>query len=200
MAPEIILERGYGKEVDWWSVGVIMYECLVGYAPFSCEDTADTCTMIVDHKNSLEIPPEAGLSKNAIHLIKNLICESKDRLSYEEIIAHPWFNNVNWVDLHTGNGPWVPDVADDEDTKYFDHMEDPLLPGTWEREDETLNPDSTLFKDLESKHLPFVGWTYKRFKSNRKSISTNTFSPEPSSPPEKMDTIEEVSPLKKKKK
>lgn len=70
MAPEILMERGYGKEVDWWSVGVIMYECLVGYAPFSCEDTTETCLMILDWKNTLEFPKDAHLSPEAIDLMK----------------------------------------------------------------------------------------------------------------------------------
>ena len=69
MAPEILMEKGYGKEVDWWSVGVIMYECLIGYAPFSCEDTTETCLMILDWKNTLEFPREVGLSNESIDLM-----------------------------------------------------------------------------------------------------------------------------------
>jgi serine/threonine protein kinase len=73
MAPEILMEKGYGKEVDWWSVGVIMYECLVGYAPFSCEDTTETCLMILDWKTTLEFPREANLSPEAVDLMTKYV-------------------------------------------------------------------------------------------------------------------------------
>jgi len=76
MAPEVLLEKGYGPEIDWWSVGVIMYECLVGFAPFSCEDTTETCMMILDWRNSLEIPPDANLSEPAVDLIARSYCLS----------------------------------------------------------------------------------------------------------------------------
>ena len=47
IAPEVLLKKGYGKECDWWSLGVIMYECLVGYAPFYADDSVSTCKRIV---------------------------------------------------------------------------------------------------------------------------------------------------------
>jgi serine/threonine protein kinase len=98
MAPEILMEKGYGKEVDWWSIGVIMYECLVGYAPFSCEDTTETCMMILDWKNTLEFPKDARLSPEAIDLMKHLICDAKERYGFEQIVAHPFFKVIiRWV-------------------------------------------------------------------------------------------------------
>jgi serine/threonine protein kinase len=81
MAPEILLEKGYGKEVDWWSIGVIMYECLVGYAPFSCEDTTETCLMILDWKNTLEFPPEANLSPEAADLMTRCVIHAERAFS-----------------------------------------------------------------------------------------------------------------------
>jgi len=81
MAPEILMEKGYGKEVDWWSIGVIMYECLVGYAPFSCEDTTETCMMILDWKNTLEFPKDARLSPEAIDLMKQYASRLSDTIT-----------------------------------------------------------------------------------------------------------------------
>jgi len=110
MAPEILLEKGYGPEIDWWSVGVILYECLVGYAPFSCEDTTETCMMILDWRNSLEFPDEPELSDAAVDLIMSLLCDQDDRIGFEEIAAHPWFASVNWNTVRTDPAPWIPDL------------------------------------------------------------------------------------------
>jgi serine/threonine kinase 38 len=50
IAPEVFSQHGYGQEVDWWSVGVILYEMLVGYPPFFSENPSDTCQKIVSWK------------------------------------------------------------------------------------------------------------------------------------------------------
>jgi len=46
MAPEVLLKKGYGMECDWWSLGAIMYEMLVGYPPFCSEDPRMTCRKV----------------------------------------------------------------------------------------------------------------------------------------------------------
>ena len=49
VAPEVLEKKGYSQEIDWWSVGVIFYESLVGYAPFCAEDTQEVCHRIKNH-------------------------------------------------------------------------------------------------------------------------------------------------------
>lgn len=165
MAPEILLEKGYGNEVDWWSLGVIMYECLVGYAPFSCEDTSETCLMILDHKNSLEFPRDAHLSNDAIDLMKKLICDSDKRIGYAEIVKHPWFKSVDWNNLRKMKAPWIPSLSGPTDCRYFDELGEDDAPD-W-TEDDTFPGKSPLLKDLDDRSLPFVGWTFKRFDSSK---------------------------------
>ena len=46
IAPEVLLQQGYGKECDWWSMGVILYECLIGYPPFNADDPMSTCRKV----------------------------------------------------------------------------------------------------------------------------------------------------------
>ena len=43
VAPEVLLKKGYGKEIDWWSLGVILFEMIAGYAPFCSKKTNDVC-------------------------------------------------------------------------------------------------------------------------------------------------------------
>merc|ERR1719266_721930 len=69
IAPEVFSQKGYGKECDWWSLGVIMYECLVGYPPFYAEEPLQTCRKIVNYQRTLKIPPEAGLNRPSKDLI-----------------------------------------------------------------------------------------------------------------------------------
>jgi serine/threonine kinase 38 len=47
IAPEVLSQKGYGPECDWWSLGVIMFECLVGYTPFYSDDPVMTCRKIL---------------------------------------------------------------------------------------------------------------------------------------------------------
>lgn len=52
MAPEVLLKKGYGMECDWWSLGAIMYEMLIGYPPFCSEDPRITCRKVHHHSSN----------------------------------------------------------------------------------------------------------------------------------------------------
>lgn len=85
ISPEIFLQQGYGKECDWWSLGAIMFECLVGqfrarsgktwltcsgYPPFCSENAHDVYRKIIDWKNHLYFPDDVHLSREAEDLIR----------------------------------------------------------------------------------------------------------------------------------
>ncbi|RLN54538.1 hypothetical protein BBJ29_009479 [Phytophthora kernoviae] len=113
IAPEVLAQKGYGKECDWWSMGVILYECLVGYPPFYADEPVQTCRKIVNWKQSFGFPPEAKarLSPQCMDFIRRLVCNSENRLgtgSVEEIKRHPWFNGVDWTTLRSVRAPYVP--------------------------------------------------------------------------------------------
>ncbi|KAK7291823.1 hypothetical protein RIF29_07275 [Crotalaria pallida] len=80
IAPEVLLKKGYGLECDWWSLGAIMYEMLVGYPPFYSDDPLTTCRKIVYWKNHLKFPEAARLTPEAKDLICNLLCDVNHRL------------------------------------------------------------------------------------------------------------------------
>lgn len=81
--------------VDWWAVGVIIYEMLIGYAPFTSEVNDEIYYKIENHEEYLYFPPEISLSCEVIDLISRLLSDSSIRLGRngaEEIKKHPWFD------------------------------------------------------------------------------------------------------------
>ncbi|OMH85944.1 Serine/threonine-protein kinase orb6 [Zancudomyces culisetae] len=123
IAPEIFLQQGYDKACDWWSMGAIMYECLVGYPPFCSESSQDTYKKIIHWKEHLSFPPDVNLSNASVHLIRSLLCDRERRLGgngAEELKQHPFFNGVDWEHLrsHT-QPPWIPPLNSITDTSHF---------------------------------------------------------------------------------
>lgn len=70
IAPEVFSQQGYGKECDFWSLGAIMYECLVGYPPFCSEHPHETYRKIINWPHFLQIPQDVFLSREAEDLIR----------------------------------------------------------------------------------------------------------------------------------
>ncbi|KAG5569592.1 hypothetical protein H5410_059358 [Solanum commersonii] len=122
IAPEVLLKKGYGVECDWWSLGAIMYEMLVGYPPFYSEDPITTCRKIVHWRNHIKFPEEARLTPEAKDLICKLLCDAESRLGCrgaEQIKAHPWFKDIKWDKLYNMEAAYKPEVNDALDTQNF---------------------------------------------------------------------------------
>jgi serine/threonine kinase 38 len=103
IAPEVFGQCGYNETVDWWSVGAILFEMLVGYPPFFSDDPSVTCQKILHWKKTLSIPPEANLSAAATDILKRLLCDADHRLGgqtgVDEIKAHPFFSGMDWTKI-----------------------------------------------------------------------------------------------------
>ena len=102
IAPEVFGPKGYDETVDWWSIGVILFEMLVGYPPFFSDDSSITCQKILHWKKTLAIPKEANLSAGATDIIKKLICDADKRLGRngaKEIKDHAFFEGMDWNSL-----------------------------------------------------------------------------------------------------
>ncbi|XP_023940829.1 serine/threonine-protein kinase ULK3 isoform X2 [Bicyclus anynana] len=91
MAPEMLLGE-YDARVDLWSVGVIMYECLFGRAPYSSATFAELMDKI-QRQAPIEVPASAGISAGCRELLARLLRHQPDqRISYEEFFAHPYLD------------------------------------------------------------------------------------------------------------
>jgi calcium/calmodulin-dependent protein kinase I len=93
VAPEILEGKGYGKEVDYWSIGVILYILLCGFPPFYEENNSKLFEMIKNCEFEFPSPFWDDVSDEAKNLIKAiLVRDPSQRLSAENILVHPWVN------------------------------------------------------------------------------------------------------------
>uniref|UniRef100_A0A668A2J4 non-specific serine/threonine protein kinase n=1 Tax=Myripristis murdjan TaxID=586833 RepID=A0A668A2J4_9TELE len=133
ISPEVLKSQGgdgyYGRECDWWSVGVFIFEMLVGETPFYAESLVGTYGKIMDHKNSLTFPDDIEMSKDAKALICAFLSDREVRLGrtgVDEIKRHPFFKNDQWTfdTIRDTVAPVVPELSSDIDTSNFDEIED----------------------------------------------------------------------------
>ena len=163
IAPEVIRQKGYGQEIDWWSLGVIMFEMMIGYPPFFSESSTETCKKILDWKNTLNIRPEANISQEAEDILRKLINDPEVRLGTngaDEIKSHPFFKGIDWNHIkETLIPPFIPELKNNYDTKYFDEFEEdePFYP---------INNDNSKGKKYQKKDICFVDFTYNRENDN----------------------------------
>lgn len=73
IAPEIFSGKGYDFSCDWWSLGTIMFECLIGWPPFCAEEAHDTYRKIVDWPRHLHFPPDQQLGHEAEDFIRRCV-------------------------------------------------------------------------------------------------------------------------------
>uniref|UniRef100_A0A8C4LDT1 Rho-associated protein kinase 2 n=1 Tax=Equus asinus asinus TaxID=83772 RepID=A0A8C4LDT1_EQUAS len=161
ISPEVLKSQGgdgyYGRECDWWSVGVFLFEMLVGDTPFYADSLVGTYSKIMDHKNSLCFPEDAEISKHAKNLICAFLTDREVRLGrngVEEIKQHPFFKNDqwNWDNIRETAAPVVPELSSDIDSSNFDDIED-------DKGDVETFP---IPKAFVGNQLPFIGFTYYR--------------------------------------
>ncbi|CCD27328.1 serine/threonine-protein kinase NDAI_0K01370 [Naumovozyma dairenensis CBS 421] len=152
LAPELLLGQGYSKVVDWWTLGVLLYEMLTGLPPYYDEDVPKMYKKIL--QNPLRFPD--GFDEDAKDLLIGLLSRDPTRrLGYngtDEIKNHPFFSQLSWHRLLMKGyiPPYKPPVINSMDTSNFDQeftREKPV--------------DSVVDEFLsESVQKQFGGWTY----------------------------------------
>ena len=184
VAPEVLLKKGYGLECDWWSVGAIMYEMLVGSPPFYSDEPVSTCRKIVHWRHHLKFPPEVNLSDDAKDLIESLLCDVEVRLGtngVDEIKQHSFFEGVNWTNIYEEQAPYVPTVTGELDTQNFEDFEED--PPDKAREEERKREEKAAKESAkkagkksgspggqvesgvqQKKDSEWIGYTYKNFE------------------------------------
>ena len=134
VAPEIFEKKGYGPEVDWWGVGSIFYEMLIGYPPFwNSKDTPEkTFYKLKNYKKYLKIPEKyIKISNEAKNLIFGFLCDSKNRLGkngIDEIKKHPFFKDFDWVNIRNMKAPFIPELDPQIYNKYYYNNKEVIRP------------------------------------------------------------------------
>lgn len=162
IAPEVLLRTGYTQLCDWWSVGVILYEMLVGSPPFLAGTPAETQYKVIHWETTLHIPKAANLSPESKDLILKL-CTSADRRlgrSASDIKSHPFFTGIDFEKgLRRHVPPHIPKIHYPTDTSNFD----PVDP---ERLRNSGSSGSDKSEDYSDSGRPFHGFfefTFRRF-------------------------------------
>ena len=168
IAPEVFGQSGYDETVDWWSVGCILFEMLVGYPPFFSDEPSITCQKIMHWRKTFNIPAEARLSPASTDILKRLICETDNRLGRNgvaEIKAHPFFKGVDWEAMRELKAPYIPTITSEVSNENFDQFdeEDPF-----HRAIDNKRKGGNRKVDMN-----FVGYTYKADVEAEKSMLVN---------------------------
>ncbi len=133
LAPEIIQNRGHGKAVDWWSLGVLIFEMIAGFPPFYADAPVAIYEKIV--KGVLEFPRDFDPVARDL-ICRLLVADPNQRLGCSNdpgycVRNHPWFAGVDWLALYnrTVPAPIVPIVMSPSDTRNFEEYPDESATG-----------------------------------------------------------------------
>lgn len=163
IAPEIFVRKGYSQECDWWSLGAIMFECLVGWPPFCSETPQETYRKILNWQETLQFPDDVHLSPESEDLVRRLLTSQEYRLGRggaDEIKAHPFFRGVDWSSIRSYSAPFVPRLKSITDTTYFptEDLEQVPEPPSAPKPKQQPRQGKNVREDL-----PFIGYTFSRF-------------------------------------
>lgn len=160
MAPEVMAKH-YDHTSDYWSVGMIAYECLMGGTPFYDEeaenrpnrkpDVSRIMYKVSNYRDYLQIPfPGKSMSPEAISFLRGLLCDASCRMRYDQIRAHAFFRLIRWEKLRSMPAPIIPEIACDPAS---------LQPNS-------TSPQLPLYKPAgiqKDPNLDFPGYTFNRY-------------------------------------
>lgn len=147
LAPEIIFSTGHTNAVDWWAIGVLLFEMVSGYPPFYDDNVLELYRKITTGKFEFG----RGLSSSIKNLISGLLeqdvtkrlgCTAEGSTAIKK---HKWFQGVDWDEVSSKEipPPWVPEPKDPLDSSNYDNYEGVKL-----SEDLPLEKDRRLFDNF----------------------------------------------------
>ncbi|XP_070707157.1 microtubule-associated serine/threonine-protein kinase 3 [Pempheris klunzingeri] len=123
IAPEVILRQGYGKPVDWWAMGIILYEFLVGCVPFFGDTPEELFGQVISDEinwpEGEDAPPSDSQELITLLLRQNPL-ERMGAGGAAEVKQHQFFHNLDWNSLLRQKAEFIPQLESEDDTSYFD--------------------------------------------------------------------------------
>ncbi|CAK7211513.1 Serine/threonine kinase [Sporothrix curviconia] len=124
MAPEILLDKKYGRAVDWWAFGVLIYQMLLQQSPFRGEDEDEIYDAILGDEPLYPI----HMARDSVSILQKLLTRDPDQrlgsgpTDAQEIMSQPFFRNINWDDIYHKRvqPPFLPTIKNPTDTSNFD--------------------------------------------------------------------------------
>ncbi|KAL4866361.1 hypothetical protein BDV12DRAFT_173116 [Aspergillus spectabilis] len=124
MAPEILLDKKYGRAVDWWAFGVLIYQMLLQQSPFRGEDEDEIYDAILADEPLYPI----HMPRDSVSILQKLLTREPElRLGSgptdaQEVMSHAFFRNINWDDIYHKRvpPPFMPTISNPTDTSNFD--------------------------------------------------------------------------------
>jgi len=152
ISPELLKGVGHGYAVDWWSLGTLMYEMLVGLPPFYSENT----NLMYQKILSSELVFPSFVSKEAQSILSGLLTRDTEKrlgsgpTGSEDIKKHPFFNGIDWAKLERKEyeAPFKPNVKNERDISQIDQVFTSEKPQDSLVERSALGDDQNNFKDF----------------------------------------------------
>eukprot|EP01038_Epipyxis_sp_PR26KG_P004633 gene4633-6512_t len=128
LAPEIILNEGHDLAVDYWALGVLIFEMVVGAPPFYAEDPMEVYEKILGGNPSMP----SFFTRNLSDLIKKLLRSQQGkrlgntRGGTAAVVKHKWFSSFDWAGIESGEAkaPFVPTISAKDDVTNFDQFDE----------------------------------------------------------------------------
>ncbi|XP_073761492.1 microtubule-associated serine/threonine-protein kinase 4 isoform X2 [Callorhinus ursinus] len=144
IAPEVILRQGYGKPVDWWAMGIILYEFLVGCVPFFGDTPEELFGQVISDEINWpekdEAPPPDAQDLITLLLRQNPLERLGTGGAYE-VKQHRFFRSLDWNSLLRQKAEFIPQLESEDDTSYFDTRSEKYHHMETEEEDDTNDED-----------------------------------------------------------
>ncbi|XP_061739366.1 microtubule-associated serine/threonine-protein kinase 3-like isoform X15 [Nerophis ophidion] len=147
IAPEVILRQGYGKPVDWWAMGIILYEFLVGCVPFFGDTPEELFGQVVSDeiiwpKGDDALPTDA--EDMITHLLRQSPLERLGTGGASEVKQHSFFAALDWNGLLRQKAEFIPQLDAEDDTSYFDTRSERYHHMASDEDEETNDEESSL--------------------------------------------------------
>ena len=119
VAPEVLYKIEYDKSIDYWSLGIILYEMLIGENPFKGNNNREICKKVKEYENYFKFPKNSKISAEAKDLILNLVTLKENRLDSTSIKKHQFFKDFNWKKVRSMKPPFIPKIKNECDYSCF---------------------------------------------------------------------------------